>query len=605
MDPEKEKTIEKEPHNLESPDLGKMHDEGLHEETSSHPIPETYDAAPLQSKPKRTFRQKFKALLRSKKFWFSLLGVLLLSLVVAWFIEPSRLWIVNTFGGTNTLTITTISPGEGSKAKVAQLRNVDVIVNGKHYKSDDKGKVQVRGVPYGKASISAKKTGFADVAYGVTLDFDPFLHKFGGQVEDDAMRTIELSLQGVGIPVAFKVTDYLSGKPVTDGEFAVGDVVAKPNEQGMVSLKIPATDDKKVTVSATLGGKYIDKKFDVALDAKAEQNVSLVPGGKHYFVSKRSGPLTVYSSNLDGSDVQSIVTGTGKETDAIAFAVSPDGKYGVLSSSREGTVDAKGNAIQAVYVVDLNTKQMTRVDAAIYVNFADWSGNTLVYTANSYDQSSNTIRATLRSVETTEHRVFNFETADMIGVDTVAFNRVVYHKYTYSGAESGDSPVLREATINGDAQKTLGDNVGTSEGYMQLDFDRIAFRTDQDQAWHEYNLNADQLKTISQPVADSRTQQFLSTANADGGKRLLIDRIDGKYTLFLKEANGERKQLYAAGGLGGPIRWVGDVVVFRIVDGQQTADYAVSINGGEPKKITDVTATASTQGSAVDRFRFY
>lgn len=599
MDPEKNN--QKQPNESNHPLQSSQQEERPALDTT----PATYTGTPIQLRPKRTFGQKLGALLRSKKFWFSLLGILLIGLATSWFIGPSRLWIANTFGGTNTLTITTISPGEGNKARVAQLRNVEVTVNGKRYKTDDRGKVQVSGVLYGKATISAKKTGFADVNYGVTLDFDPFFHKFGGQAEDNAMRNIELSMQGVGLPVAFKVIDYLSGKPVTAGDFAVGDVVAKPNDQGEVSLKVPATDDKKVTVSATFGGTYIDKKFDIDIGAKTVQSVGVVPGGKHYFVSKRTGVLTVYSSNLDGSDVQTIVTGTGKETDSIAFAVSPDGKYGVLSSSREGTVDAKNNTMQGVYVVDLSTKQMTRVDTGVYVNFADWSGNTLVYTANVYDQGSNAIRTTLRSVDTVQHRVFNFETADTITADTVAFNRVVYHKYTYSGAESADSPVLREATINGDAQKTLGDNAGASEGYIQLDFDRIAFRTDQDQAWHEYNLNADQLKTISQPVADNKTQQFLSTASIDGSKRLVIDRIDGKFTLYMKEGSGARKQLYAAGGLGGPIRWIGDVVVFRIVDGQQTADYAVSINGGEPKKITDVTATASTQGSAVDRFRFY
>jgi hypothetical protein len=259
-----------------------------------------------------------------------------------------------------------------------------------------------------------------------------------------------------------------------------------------------------------------------------------------------------------------------------------------------------------VYVVDLGSKQITRVDAGLYVNFADWSGSVLVYTSSAYDTESNTVRASLHSVDTAQKRVYNFETADNIVAMSVAFGRVVYQKYFYSGADSTDSPILREAAINGDAQKTLGDKVFSGDSFMQLDFDRIAFRTDQDQAWHEYNLNTDQLKTISQPFIDNKSQQFLSTANSDGSKRLVIDRVDGKYTLFIKDvATGTQKVLSAAGGLGGPIRWIGDVVVFRIVDSTQTADYAVSVNGGEPKKITDVTATASTQGAAVDRFRLY
>jgi len=568
--------------------------------------PAAYSGANMVSGPKKSFGQKLKVLLKSKKFWFSLLGILVLGLIVAWFIQPSRLWIVNALGMKNTLTISTITPGEGSKSKVSQLRNVSITVNGASYKTDDKGKLQVSGVPYGKADVTAKKTGFADVRYGVTLDFDPFFHKFGGQAEDDAMRKVELSLKGVGLPVAFKLVDALSGKSITSGEFTVGDVVAKPDDQGLVSLKIPATDNKTATVSAAFGGAYLDKKFDVEINAKTAPTVSFVPGGKHYFISKRSGVLTVYSSNLDGSDVQPIVTGTGRETGDTAFAVSPDGKYGVLSSARDGTKDAKQNDVQGVYVVDLATKQLTRVDSGSYVNFVEWSGNTLVYTGSAYDTDTNSLRTSLHSVDVTQKRVFNFETSDGVFVATVAGGKVVYQKYINSGPDAVDSPILREAAINGDAQKTLGDKVLMGDSYMQLDFDRIAFRTDQDQAWHEYNLSSDQLKTIAQPFIDNKSQQFLSTTNSDGSKRLVLDRVDGKDTLFIKDvATGSQKVLAAAGGLGGPIRWIGDVVVFRIADGTQTADYAVSINGGEPKKITDVTATGGTQGAAIDRFRLY
>ncbi|HKX24353.1 MAG TPA: hypothetical protein VJM46_03875 [Candidatus Saccharimonadales bacterium] len=562
-------------------------------------------------KPKRTFKQKIGALLRSRKFWLLFIVGLIVIGLALWFVQPTRWWLVNAFGARNTLTITTIAPGEG-KAKVSQLGNVAVTVDGKSYKTDAQGKLTVPSVPYGKVSVTAKKAGYQDVSYGVTLDQDPFLHKFGGQETDDAARKVELSLKATGIPVAFKVVDAFSGKPVNVGEFTIGDIVAKPDDQGLVSVKIPGTDDAKVTVSATFGGKYVDQKFDVALDDTATPNVKtmpeikVVPGGKHYFVSKRDGKLTVYSSNLDGSDVQPIVAGTGQETDSIAFAVSPDGKYGVLSSSRDGARNSKQDMLQRIYVVDLTTKQITKVDEGYSVAFADWSGGTLVYTTTSYEATGNNYPTTLRSVDTSSKRVYNFETADSIIVGTVAFDKVVYQKYVNSGPDAAISPILRASPVNAASIKTLGEKTDYG-AYLQLDFDRIAYKTGQDQAWHEYNLNTDQTKSIAQPSSGSNTIQYLSTAEGDGSKRLLIDRVDGKYTLFVKDmSNGAVAPLYGADGLGGPISWLGDVIIYRVVNSQETADYAISLNGGKPIKITDVTATASTQGAVTDnRFRFY
>ena len=571
-----------------------------------HAQPAMQQSQPISAgKPKRSFGEKFKAALKSPKFWLSFVALIILALVTAWFVQPSRWWLANVFATKNTVTITTITPAVG-EAKASKLRNVAISVNGQTYKTDDSGTVHIADLPYGQTSITATKAGFQTIDYGVTLDVDPFFHAFGGKAADDAARSVELSMQATGIPVAFKAVDYVSGKPITDGEFAVSDVVAKPDKNGLVSLKVPGTDAHKVTVAATFGGSYIDKKFDVELNSKSAADVTFVPGGKHYFVSKRDGVLTVYGSNLDGSDIQPIVVGTGQETNEIAFAVSPDGKYGVLSSSRDGARDAKKNILQRVYVVDLATKQLTRVDEGATVTYADWAGEKLVYTTTNYDASAGSYPSTLRSVEASTKRVYNFESADYISVSTVGADKVLYLKYSNSGDAQSSSPVLRQAPMNATTMKTLGEKVDY-DAYLQLDFNRVAFKTGQDQTWHEYGLNNDSLKTISQPGSGSTTVRYVATANADGSKRLIIDQVDGKYTLFMKDmGTGAETKLYGAAGLGGPIRWIGNTIVFRVVTSEQTADYVISIEGGEPKKITDVTATASTQGAVTDnRFRLY
>lgn len=566
---------------------------------------------PLQPAPqsiqpaagKHSFGRKITRLLKSWKFWLGLVGVLLFASIIVWFTQPARWWAVNLFGARNTLSITAISPGEGSKSKRASLKNVTVTVNGRQYHTDNQGKLTVPGVPYGHVAIIASKAGYQSIDYGVNLDFDPFLHKFGGKAQDDAARSIELSLAGTGIPVAFKVVDALSGKPVTAGEFTIGDVVAKPDDQGQVSLRIPGTDASKVTVTTNFGGSYVDKQFDITLGAPNQQ-VSVVPGGRHYFVSKRDGTLTVYGINLDGSDVQPIVTGTGQETSEIAFAVSPDGKYGILSSSRDGARNSRHDVLQRVYVVNLQTKQLTRVDEGVAVAFADWSGDTLVYTTTAYDSTGNAYPTTLRSVDATTQRIYNFETAESISVSTVAFDRVAYQKIISSGPDQPTSPVLRVAQVNGTGMKTLGEQVDYGS-YAQIDFDRIDFKTAQDQAWHEYNFNTDNLKTIAQPIGVDTTVQYLAALSADGGQRLMVSRIDGKYALLAKNmATGAIQKLYSAGGLAGPIRMVGNVVTYRVNDASQTTDYAIPSTGGDPHKITDATASEQP-GAPSNRFGFY
>src|SRR6266496_4192650 len=252
-------------------------DEHTQLQTENH-IPDA--SLPQQQAPmpsiKPTRGQRLKRLLRRPAFWLTLLAGIVVTALIVWFVQPARWWVVNALGARNTLSVTTISPGEGSKAKPSQLKNVAVTIDGKTFHTDEKGNLQATGIRYGKVNIMAKKAGYQDARSGATLDFDPFFHKFGGKTQDDAVRSIELSLTATGMPVSFKVVDAFSGKPVSVGEFTIGDVVAKPDELGQVSLKIPGTDDSKATVRARFGGSYVDTTFDVMLGTDSQQ-ISVVP----------------------------------------------------------------------------------------------------------------------------------------------------------------------------------------------------------------------------------------------------------------------------------------------------------------------------------------
>jgi hypothetical protein len=147
---------------------------------------------------------------------------------------------------------------------------------------------------------------------------------------------------------------------------------------------------------------------------------------------------------------------------------------------------------------------------------------------------------------------------------------------------------LRIAPANATTSKTLGDQVGY-DGYYQLDYDRIAFKTAQDQAWHEYNITTDQLKSISLPSSSDNSLRYLSTTSSDGSKQLFIDRVDGKYSLILRQGT-ESTTLYGVDGLSGPIRWItDDIITYRVALPSGTSDFVVSLKGGQAKKVTDST----------------
>lgn len=84
--------------------------------------------------------------------------------------------------------------------------------------------------------------------------------------------------------------------------------------------------------------------------------------------------------------------------------------------------------------------------------------------------------------------------------------------------------------------------------------------------------------------------------------RRWVDERDGKGVLLNYEHDTKQeKTLQAQGGIKSPIRWLDeDHVVYRVADGRETADYVMSLSGGEPKKVRDVTNTAG-----IDRWYYY
>ena len=514
-------------------------------------------------------KRHWYSFIKRPKFWFSLIGLLLVALIFAWLITPSRVWLLNTVGLRTTLDFATVvSTPQGPPP---MLKNALVTINGQEYHTDDNGQLKV-SIPYGPAHIVISKPGYETITKDQTFDFDPFFYYLGGKQADDQIRKQTFLLKSVGIEIRFSAKDWLTGQPVTVGHFGVGDVVTTPGPQGEVALTIPATDAKTVPLKATFGGSgYADTTIDVALPNTSAE-LTFVPAGKHYFVSKRSGQFAVYSSNIDGTATAEVVPAAAAETGDIIFTASPNGKYGVLASTREAARDSFGSVQQKAYIVDFAGNKLTAVDTGLLFNFADWSGDTLVYTVRQRS-AGGTVTERLASVNAANSKRADLANDADFGEVRLRLNSVVYLT---------ESHELRTVKMTGGTEKSLGTAI---KKLTQPEPNHFAYQI-ADGSWRQYDVNADQVTTVATPAAQDRA--FLASASGDGQTLLALEMIDGKPALIAKAVgNGKEIKLAADAGLIGPIRWVGTVAVYRV----GTADYAVGAMGGAAKKITDVSAT--------------
>jgi hypothetical protein len=111
-----------------------------------------------------------------------------------------------------------------------------------------------------------------------------------------------------------------------------------------------------------------------------ENDFKMTPAGKIYFLSKLSGKIDVVKTNLDGSDRQTVLAGTGKEDDrGTVLLAARDWKYLALLSRRE-------TSSPKLYLLDTSNDSMMPMDTAnATFTPVGWSGSNFVYTATRDD----------------------------------------------------------------------------------------------------------------------------------------------------------------------------------------------------------------------------
>jgi hypothetical protein len=174
--------------------------------------------------------------------------------------------------------------------------------------------------------------------------------------------------------------------------------------------------------------------------------------------------------------------------------------------------------------------------------------------------------------------------------DVEVINGHVYYAPSSSGDPSG-SAQLYQINPDGSSKTTLLDK----ETWVLY---RSAYNIIQisaaNNAWYQQDLATGKVTAMSGSPASPTNQIYINSP--DGNSSVWLDKRDGQGVLILHDnKTGIDKTLLSKSGLNYPLSWLSDKhLLVRVSDNQETADYVLNIDGGAPKKVSDVTNTYIT-----------
>ncbi len=529
----------------------------------------------------RSFKQKVKAFLKEwwqnpKKRWGTIIGLVVLILVIG-AVPTSRYFVLNTVGVRSSASVIILDESTGQP-----LKNVSVTIGSSEAKTDDTGTAKLQKIKLGSSKLEVKKRAFAPIDNTIVIGLGS--NPLG-----------EMKVKPVGVQYSFDIKDFLSDKSIEKAEASSGEFSAFSNQDGHVVLTI---EDPSSTLDITIkASSYRDETVVQGTDNKQSQTIKLVSSRKQFFVSKRSGKYDLYKIDVDSKNESLVLSGTGNERDDIALANHPDRDVAALVSTRGTTRNKDGYLLSTLTVVDLTDKDAATKTLGQSEQFqiVGWSGDQLLYVQIAEGASAaNPKRHRLMTYNYTTGQTKEIAATNYFN-DVALMGGDVY--YAASTASQGGSPVgLFKVSADGSNSKRLFDQEVWN--IFRTDYQTVTFSAQG--KWYNFQLNDGKVATAS----GAPTVQ-LSRVYHDGPEHkrsLWVDQRDGKGVLLAYDTNSKQDAVIRSqSGLTYPVRWLNDsTVVYRINTDQESADYVLNLDGGEPKKIVDVTNTSN-----VDRWYYY
>ncbi|HEX5797648.1 MAG TPA: hypothetical protein VFX86_04645, partial [Candidatus Saccharimonadales bacterium] len=443
------------------------------------------------------------------------------------------------------------------------------------------GNVKLEQLQLGKQQLSVKKPAFAETYRQVTVGW-------GSNPIGD------IGLIPVGSRYKFIVKDFVSGKPIVSAEAISGDASATANKKGEIVLVVADQNESEVNIKINAAG-YRSEKIKLEVGSKGLHRINLAPAKKHAFVSKRSGKYDLYKIDIDGKNEEMILAGTGSESESTTVILpNKDNNLIAFVSTRGDQRDQDGYALSNLMIIDLTTGSVETIDHSQRLQLLSFAANELVYVRIAEgEEDDSPKRHQLISYDTDTKQQNTLAQANYFN-DALVADGAIY----YAPAKFGKNTKAGLFKVNPDGSNKTTVYDKETWSLFRVAYDKLNTAVGQD--WFEYNLFSGTFNPLSGAPPDQQSRIYV--ADPLGDKSAWVDSRDGKGVLIVYDtASGQDTVIQTQGGLSNPISWLdNDHLVYRVTNSSETADYVISLSGGDPKKIRDVTNTAG-----LDRWYYY
>ena len=513
------------------------------EDAAGHPLPEP-------PKPKKH---------RLRKVLKILFVLIFIGGAIAMTFPSSRYFILNAAGVRSKASVQVLD----SETRLP-LKNVTVAVGNASARTDSTGQAVVKDIKLGKHSLMIKRVAFTSVEESVTIGWGS--NPLG-----------EFLLKATGVQYTIRAQDYVSGVAIKDVEARSGEAVAVAADDGTLTLTLEEADSD--TIPLTLSAKqYRTETINFRANQLKPVDIRMVPAAKEVFLARQSGRYNLVSMYIDGKDQRVILPGTGSETANSSLAVDPAGIQAALVSHRDDLRGAQGQVINTLRLVSVDGSASQMIARAEHITLADWIGTTLIF------QESNT---TGNADDPERYKLISYDYATGKRVELATANQfnavhAIKGKIYYAAAGMGSKPaVYASVAANGSGRQTIIQ--GEVWAVVRTAYDRLLLQTPT--TWLAYTPGGGQ-QPSTQPAS------FASRYYAEGPNQqsIWLDIQDGKGTVMIHDNMADKDTIVATqNNMVYPVRWLNDTtIIARVSSANDAADYVVSLQGGAPKKITNV-----------------
>lgn len=242
------------------------------------------------------------------------------------------------------------------------ISGANVAVGGTSGITDGNGRVTLKNIKVGSHKALVTKKYYREASIAVLV---PIL----GQ-----KSTPSFTLSATGRLVKVTLQNIISRQKLSGVSITAGDVEAKTDKLGSAVLVLPVgTTSQKATLSAK-GYNRLDVQISVSQQEIKDNKFNLTPAGKIYFLSKKSGNIDLVKTNLDGSERQTVLAGTGKEEEKNTILLaSSDWKYLALLSRRDSSQPK-------LYMVETDDDSISTMDEGnIEITPVGWNEDKFIF----------------------------------------------------------------------------------------------------------------------------------------------------------------------------------------------------------------------------------